>query len=209
LRRFAIFGGSFNPIHNGHLAMARQALVFLRLERVIFVPASLSPHKRGDHEMASPGDRLAMCRAAIRGRPGFAVWDGEINRGGVSYTINTLRVLRKFYGKKTQIFFLVGADALADLPSWRAVRQIMRLAQPVVLQRRRHPLSEKIWRTLSKRLDRQAVNALRTGVIPVRKKDVSATEIRRRIRLGRSVRGLLPAAVGTYAAQRGLYAFPE
>lgn len=186
--RRGVFGGSFDPIHFGHLLVARAAAEALELSRVHFVVASRQPLKQGDHA-ASPGERLAMVRLAVAADPRFVADDREVRRGGVSYTVDTLRELRHEFPHDS-LCLLVGADAAQELPAWREAAVLPALAEIVVLTR--------AGARPSKRLE-----GGRVVVVPA--VQISATDIRERVGAGRSVAGLVPPAVERYIRDRALY----
>lgn len=205
LRCFGVFGGSFNPVHCGHLEIARQVRAALQLERVFLVPAATPPHKREDVELASAADRVTMCRLAVQDFKGLAVWDGEVRRGGVSYTVATLQWLRQAYGRTARIYFLLGSDSLAELAGWREAEELIFLAEPAIAFRRTAPVDEELWKKLGKEFSPRAVRRLRHGLVPVRPVDLSATEIRRCLRIGFPVAGMLPPVVEDYIREQGLF----
>lgn len=208
LRRFGVLGGSFNPVHVGHLSIAQQVLRALKLERVFLMPASLPPHKQGDLEMASPEERLAMCRLAVRNLHGLAVSALELTRGGVSYTVDTARQLRAAYGPGAEIRLLIGSDSLAELPSWRDIGELCRLVDFAVADRREEPLKERLWTPIRAALGPEAEAKLRGSVVPVERVDVSSTLIRRLLRDGEAIPGYLRRDVEYYIRRRGLYGAP-
>ena len=211
--RTALFGGSFNPVHVGHLAIAEAARDGLRLDRVLLVPCARPPHK--DAPDLAPGrDRLAMIRLAIRGRPGLGVSAVELRRRGPSYTVETVEALRAAArrrrgadasraGRET-LYLLVGADMLADLPRWRKAGRLVRLVRVAAAGRPgwslatiRRALARAFGAAFVRGLDRRRFDAPRIGV--------SSTAIRRRARAGRSLHGLVPDAVAAFIRRRGLY----
>lgn len=183
-----LFGGSFDPVHHGHLLVARAAVEALQLEELRFVPAAEQPFKAGRHA-ASAADRVAMLRAAIAGAPGFAVETAEVDRGGASYTVETLRGLKEREPGRVFIL-LLGADAAADLPRWREADAVLQLARVAVFARPGHPIPDAGW-----------VSA----VVPAPLLDISATDLRQRVAAGRPIRYYVPDAVATMVAERGLY----
>ena len=183
-----IFGGSFDPIHHGHLIVARVAAETLGLDEVRFVPAREQPFKVGTHAAAA-AHRAAMVKLAIERSEGFSLDTLELERTGASYTVDTLRAMRE-RDSGAELVLLVGADAAADFPQWRESDAVARLARVVVFGRAgsapvRLPGA---WRTID-------VPAIA----------ISATEIRRRVRAGRSIRYWVPDAVADYVAAHGLY----
>ncbi len=190
MRRLGVFGGTFDPPHVGHLALAEWARESLRLDRVLFVPAGTPPHKRRA-DLSSAADRLAMTRAAVRGRPGFAVSALEARRRGPSFTVDTLRALRaRFPGAR--LFLLMGEDSLDEFSTWRepaAIRSLATLAvaaRPGAGRRRPRAGGRIAW------LDNPGL-------------DVSSSALRARARRGRSLAFLVPDAVARVIARRGLY----
>ena len=132
--RLGLLGGSFNPVHNGHLAIARQTREALGLDRILFIPTSHPPHKPNDN-LAPTQDRYEMVRLAMASDPYFAISDVEIRRPGKSYSIDTIRLLQQEYGAQTQLLFLIGLDAFLDFPSWRKPLTLLELCPFVVLSR--------------------------------------------------------------------------
>lgn len=201
--RIGLFGGTFDPPHTGHVLAASDAYEALSLDRLLFVPAAQQPLKKGLHH-ATADDRMAMVRLLSEGDPRFDVDAIEIERSGLSYSVETLEAFAsRFPGDER--FLLVGADVVATFAMWRAPRRIAELARLTVLQRE----------TKGKAVEKAAlVGALRaiTGddlpaplVLDTRRVDVSSTEIRERVRLDRSLHGFVPDAVARYITERGLY----
>jgi nicotinate-nucleotide adenylyltransferase len=193
MRRLGFFGGTFDPPHVGHLALAEWARERLRLDRVLFVPAGSPPHKRGAR-LSSAASRLAMTRLAVRGHPAFEVSTIELERSGRSYTVETLRKLRA--GRPGQRWFLViGADSLAEFHTWRDAEEILELATLAVAARPSALASEPPPPPSGRRVVR-----LDNPVFAV-----SSSLVRSRVRAGRSIRYLVPDAVGAYIARHRLY----
>jgi nicotinate-nucleotide adenylyltransferase len=183
-----LFGGSFDPVHHGHLIVARAAAEQLGLEELWFVPAGEQPFKAGRHG-ASASDRTAMLALALAGERGFRVERCEVEREGRSYTVDTLRTLTAREPGRTFIL-LLGADAAADLPRWRESEEVRRLARVAVLTRPGHTIRDTL---------------AGAAVVPVPALEISATQLRERVAAGRSIRYFVPDAVATYVAERGLY----
>ena len=183
-----LFGGSFDPIHHGHLIVARIAAETLGLDQVRFMPALAQPLKGGRHG-ADAAQRAAMVELAISGEAGFALDPIELGREGLSYTVDTLRALRAREPGLDPVL-LLGMDAAADLPRWKEGSAVLELARVAVFARAGSPVLEVpgIWRTVD-------VPAL----------EISATDIRRRAGAGRSIRYWVPDAVADYVAAHGLY----
>lgn len=189
------FGGSFNPIHNGHLRCCREVARARKYARVLLIPSAQPPHKSGALELASAEDRATMCRVATEGKPLFEVSDIELHRSGPSYTIDTVQSL-KAAGHR-EVSWLIGADMLMLLPMWHRSRELIREANMLVMNR---PGCAIQWDELP-----QEFRGLQANVVEAPLLDISATEIRQRIREGKSVEGLLPEAVIRYINEKGLY----
>ncbi len=205
LQRFGVLGGSFDPIHIGHLSIAQQVCNGLKLEQVVLLPAATPPHKQGGRELASAADRLAMCRLAVHNMHGLSVSDFEIARGGVSYTVETARILRAAYGPEAKIFFVIGSDSLADLPHWYEIHELLRLIGFATAERRETPIQESLWTHLRDVLGREAEENLRNGVVPVQRVDVSSTQIRQLLQKGEKIPGYLRRDVEEYIRAKRLY----
>lgn len=192
-------GGTFDPIHLAHLILAEQARVFLSLDRVLFVPAG-APWRKAERRIAPVADRVAMVRAALTGDPYFEVSLIESERRGPSYTVDTLSVLQRQLGPQAELYFILGQDALADLPNWREPARIVRLARLAVAARPRCPPPDPT------ALER-AVPGIggRIDVVPMPQVDISSTDIRQRVAQGLSIRFLVPSAVEAYITAHGLY----
>ena len=182
--RTGILGGSFDPIHHGHLILARAAREELGLDRVLLVPANVSPHKTGDFSTTGE-ERLAMVRLAIDGEDGFEISDIELHRPPPSYTVDTLRELRAAH-PKDEFVLLIGADNVAKFETWREPDEIRRLAKIAVLDRA-GGTSPTDWPVVRRLID------------------ISSTDIRARVAAVRSIRYLTPDAVCDYIAAHGLY----
>lgn len=186
--RLGVFGGTFDPPHLGHLIVAADVHLRLPLDRVVFVPAADPPHKRG-LVRTSARLRLEMVEAAVRGDDRFAVDGLELRRQGPSYTVDTLRELRRRH-PDAELFFLIGADALRDLPGWHEPAEVARLATLVRMERAGDAVPET---------DAAPVD------VPVTRIDISATEIRQRVAAGASIRYLVPDAVREIIERERLY----
>jgi nicotinate-nucleotide adenylyltransferase len=190
--RLGIFGGTFDPIHVGHLIVSEMARSVLSLDRVVFVPARIPPHKGSGP--ADPEHRLRMTDLACRDNPAFEVSDLELRRDGPSYTVETLRDLRTRSPEDTELYLLMGADSARDLESWKDHRVLLEESTVVVLTRagvRRSDLPERVARRAT---------LLSTPVI-----EISSSDIRRRVREGGSIRYLVPDPVEKYVRSERLY----
>lgn len=189
------FGGSFNPIHYGHLRCAQAVADQAGYERVVLIPSARPPHKPDTPDLAAPADRLAMCRLAIEGLPTFEVDDMETRRSGPSYTIDTAQELRQ--RGWTSVHWLIGADMLLYLPKWHRPLDLLREVDFVVMARPGWTLD---WTALPpeyRHLKEQVVEAPQIAI--------SSTEIRRRVRAGEPIDHLVPPAVARYITDRTLY----
>lgn len=196
-----ILGGTFDPIHNGHLAIAEEARETLGLERVLLVPAAAPPHKPG-RLVTDPAHRLALARLAVEDNPSFAVSGLEIERGGASYTVDTLVALAA--DGIAEPWFILSAEALADFESWRSPERILELCRLAVVPRGGYEPLDRAWvaERFPGREDR--VRFLPGPLLPI-----SGSVVRRRAAVGRSVRYLVPDAVARYIAHHQLYTDPS
>ena len=194
-----ILGGTFDPIHIGHLILAEEVRIKLSLKEVLFVPAS-QPWLKLDHSITSAIHRVEMVRRAIAANPRFKLCTLEVERSGPSYTIDTISTLREQLGTQVTLFFILGYDALAELPLWKEPTRLAQICRLVVIPR-----------LGSKSLDLNSLEASVLGVsasviqldTPVI--EISSSEIRKRIAQGLSVRYLVPAEVEEYIAAQKLY----
>jgi len=196
--RLGILGGTFDPIHLGHLIAAEEVRVRLSLQQVIFVPAWVSPLKLG-HRAAAPECRLRMVESAIQDNPYFGVSRIELDREGPSFTVDTLSAIREACGADVELFFILGADSLSSLKAWRRPQDILRLARLVAVSR---PTYDIDLRALEQDLPgiSQATDLVTTVEI-----GISATDIRARVAQGLSIRYLVHPAVETYILDHCLY----
>ena len=195
LPRIGVLGGSFDPVHVGHLILAESAIARLRLDELILVPAGRPAHKRG-RALASAEDRVAMLRLAVRGNAKLRVSRAEVDRSGVSFTVRTLEALTRV--RPGAWFFLMGEDNLREFGTWRDPGRILQLARLAVVPRAPRPARFAIAR-LPLALRRRVV------AVPMPRVEISSSEIRRRLRGGRPVRYLVPDAVLSYMERHGIY----
>ncbi len=201
-KRIGILGGSFDPIHLGHLAVAEAARDQLDLDRVLFVPAALPPHK-SDRVLAPQRDRVAMLELAIRDNPAFDVCRVELDRGGTSYTLDTLLHLKQTLGPSARLHFLIGADSAVELHTWHEPRRLLSLARFVVVPRPGIDLSRLT--AMGRALGRSSLSRLMGSVLDTPEIGISSTDIRERVARGRSIRYLVPESVRRHIGRRGLY----
>ncbi|HEV2296221.1 MAG TPA: nicotinate (nicotinamide) nucleotide adenylyltransferase [Tepidisphaeraceae bacterium] len=190
------FGGSFNPIHNGHLICSQAVAGLMDVTELVLIPSAISPHKLGHADMAAAGDRLAMCRLAVAGNALFEVDDLELRRGPPSYTIDTVRELRRARGW-SEVNWLIGADQVPTLPRWREPTALLREVRLVIIAR---PGWSFDWHTLPPEL-----RVLQNHVVEAPLVEISSTDIRRRVRAGEPIDHLTPPAVAQYIRERDLY----
>jgi nicotinate-nucleotide adenylyltransferase len=214
-QRVGILGGTFDPIHIAHLRCAEEAREALGLDRVLFVPAAAPPHKRG-RRITSARHRLAMVRRALAGNPALRASDIELGRRGPSYSIDTLHQLRAASPTQTRFVLLMGLDTFREIGTWKQYRQLFELTDVAVLTR---PAYRQ--RTLRAALpvaargdfcysaDRESLlhrSGNRVDFLTVTALDISASDIRRRLQRGLSVRYLVPRSVDDYIRRQRLYA---
>jgi len=202
-RRVGIFGGSFDPPHIGHLAVARDVADALDLTVVLWVPAAQSPLKRGEPQ-ASDEHRLEMVRSVIGADPRFQVSDVELRRGGRSYTVDTLRALRGVTaGAEDDFFLILGIDQYRDFPRWREPDAIREMATLAVMDRAGDRWGDELDVAVDLRTGRDAGE----GVVrvPVGRVDVSSTEVRRRVAAGEDIDGLVTDGVRDIIQRERLY----
>jgi nicotinate-nucleotide adenylyltransferase len=190
--RVGLFGGTFDPIHNGHLKIAGIVLQKLGLDKVIFVPAGILPHKA--QSQAAPKDRLAMVKLSLRHKKKFTVSAYETGKRSPSYSIETVRYLKRKLGRKAELFFIIGADAFNEIQTWRSWQELLQLCRFVVINRPGYKI------TLPKRPRTAAVTVLRITGIPT-----SATVIRGQIKKNQNIGKVIPTSVYAYIKKYKLY----
>ncbi len=197
-----IMGGSFDPIHLGHLIVAERAAEALGADRVLFIPCNIPPHKDAAG-LTSGRHRLRMIALAAAGNPKFRASDIELRRGGVSYTVETIEELRRIHGPGTRLWFIIGADSLRELDAWRDYRRLLRLCTVVTAGRPGAEIDG--WRGARGAFSPGELARLRRHFLDAPLIGISSSEIRRRRRAGMSIRYLVPPAVERYIAAHGLY----
>lgn len=202
-RRIGIMGGTFDPIHNGHLVCAEQVREDFKLHAIIFIPTGQPVFKRGK-KIASGEERLAMCRGAIADNPFFDVSAIEVAREGDTYTIDTLRTLRAHYPSNVELFFIAGADAIASVSKWKDSDEMGKLAHFIGVDRPGYELSEE---------RRTAIKASAPGIdisfLTIEALAISSSELRNRLESGRSIRYLTPQVVVDHVMEHKLYTNEE
>ena len=189
MKRIGILGGTFNPIHIGHLAIAQTVCDRLDLDKVLFVPSYYPPHK-GRQNVIATKHRTTMVRLAIKHNPQFGIEDFEIKRPGKSYSIDTLKYLHSIYPPKTKFFFIIGSDMVKDLGKWKRIEELLKLVQFVVVSRKGYG---------------KLRTKYKARVVATLDLSVSSSYLRQCLRKNITVRYLLPDNVLQYIKQHRLY----
>ncbi len=218
IRKIGLLGGTFDPVHNGHLAVANHVLQALGLDAIWFVPAALPPHKSGHadgREISSFADRIAMLERAIHRNSSFVISDIEAKRSAPSYSIDTIKILLQQTGEQADFYFIIGADAFIEIDTWKEFKDLPTLVNFVVISRPtyspdkvgeviRHNFagyeyepSNETWKS-----QQSKGSFILQYMKPV---PISSTEIRARVREGKDITGLVPHAVEDYIKKQGLY----
>lgn len=198
MEKLGIFGGTFNPIHNGHLSLCVQLADALKIPRVLLIPTAIPPHKRAK-ELASGQQRFAMCRLAAEADARFAVSDLELRRRGSSYTVETLRQLEAMY-PNTRFYLFLGTDMFLTVQSWYLAQEIFKRA--FLVAGARHEGDERLMKAHLVRLKELGAQG---EIIPCRVREISSTQVRAMRKKGDSLKGLVPPAVEEYIKSNGLY----
>ncbi len=199
--RVGLLGGTFNPLHLGHLVMAQDAMERYDLDEVCLIPCASPPHKQG-HKIAPGRHRLAMIEAVLEEDCRLSCSVIELERGGVSYTIDTVLELKKRY-PQTEFYFIIGGDTLFELYTWKKIDKLLQVCLFITVARPRFDFEEINMGTL--RLSEQQVEMLRSHVMVGHQVDISSTVIRARIAEGLSIRYLVPEKIVMYIAEHNLY----
>lgn len=196
-QRIGILGGTFDPIHYGHLVVAEAARESFSLEQVIFMPTAIPPHKELD-TVTDFWHRHLMIVLAVLGNPYFNVSRLEYERGGVTYTVDTMRQLRQIYGEETELCFITGVDTIMDVFGWREPKELFSLCKFIAATRPGY--DQRIVKEIFGKDFHRVVDFLEMPQI-----DISSSEIRRRVRKGKSIKYLVPDLVENYIRQQRLY----
>jgi len=202
-KKIGIMGGTFNPVHHGHLVTAQEALDQFDLDEVIFIPTGDPPHKIDDL-LAHAEDRYLMTVIATSSNSSFFVYRIEIDRKGKSYTIDTVKELRKLFGSGSELYFITGADAILEILTWKNTREIVTLAKFIAATRPGYDLS-KIKELKTTLFDDEDEGDRRIFIMEIPALAISSTDIRQRIKIGRPVNYLVPEGVNNYILKHGLY----
>lgn len=196
--KIAVFGGTFNPVHNGHIHIAKEFLRSLNCDKMIIIPTKTPPHKKA-HDLASGADRLNMCKLAFDFDKRIEVSGMEINRDGPSYTSCTLRELKELYPNST-LYFIMGTDMLITIEQWYNYKEIFALAVLCAGSRDKNEY-EKL-KEYAEKLEKDGANVIIEDIKPI---IISSTQIRRRLSTGRDTENMLPDKVYNYIKRKGLY----
>lgn len=199
--KLGVYGGSFNPVHFGHLLLAESCRESCQLDQVLFVPALEPPHKQSQR-LAEPRHRVEMLQLAIAGHESFAICQEELERGGVSYTFQTLESLSKAFAND-ELFLLMGADSLDEFHTWKHPERICELASPIIVHRRgADPVD---FNKLSPYYEADTLNQIAQHQVDFPAIEISSSDIRERIAANSSIRYRLPRAVEKYIETHKLY----
>ena len=203
--RIGVFGGSFDPVHLGHLIAAECCREQARLDRVIFMPAAVPPHKQ-DRRLTPADDRVQMLRLAVGGHEAFTISTREIDRGGVSFTVDTLAQLRETHPGE-ELFLLLGPDAIVEFPTWREPARILQLAQPLVMVREVLDDTNTFASDaqLAGLMGREQLAAVLAAAVRLPAIGIRASDLRAAVAAGRSIRFRTPRAVEAFITAHGLY----
>jgi nicotinate-nucleotide adenylyltransferase len=198
LRRVGVIGGTFDPIHYGHLAAAEEARVKVELEKVVFVVAGVPPHKL-DEEVTPVEHRLAMVDLGIQSNPYFELSRVDVDRPGPSYTVDTMSILQERFGEDTELFFVMGLDSLVELPTWHEPDRLVRLCRLVAVSRPGFDVD------LAGLESEVPGLASRLEIIDMPEVDISSTDLQRRVREGLPIKYQVPEQVERYIREFQLY----
>ena len=201
-KKIILFGGTFDPIHLGHVEVCVAAMDRIGAQQVVFVPARRSPHKNCLPTASDP-ERIEMIRLAIQGRPRLQVSDCELKRPEPSYTLDTVQEFRRQYGSRADLIWLVGADAVKDLPRWYRIHELMEACTLAVMYRAGYPKPD--FTCCKETFSARQIHKLENSVVPVPLIEISSTEIRDRISREQEVKEILAPEVYDYIQAHGLY----
>jgi len=206
MNAIALFGGTFNPIHNGHLLVAEEIRTKYNLDKVLFVPSYLPPHKEAT-DLADPAQRLIMTHLATVNNPCFEVSSVEMDRGGKSYSIDTVRHFRAMYGDSVQIYFILGADTLMEFTTWKNSEELLRLCRFIAVNRPGYDIPKILNYRFISAGGTPMSDDLFDNIITedVARMDVSSTQIRQRVKEWKSIKYLVPDPVEQFIHNQQLY----
>lgn len=215
MKKIGLFGGTFDPVHNGHLAVGQAVVDRFSLDEVVFIPAASPPHKPGE-QISGFSHRLAMLKLAIAEKKCFSVSEIEAERSGPSFTIDTLALLQQRFDKEVSFFFITGLDAFAEIHTWKSYRKLLAATSFVVIDRPSHSCCD-LKQIIALRLAAYAEEEPGVWKSPWQSRiysldmepvHVSSTMIRERLKSGQTLKGLLPSSVETYIHSQNLYTRP-
>ena len=197
--KIGIMGGTFDPIHLGHLATAEAVRELFALDEILFIPTARPPHKLGK-TVTDSRHRLEMTHLATRSNKFFRVSDMELKRTGLSYTLDTMNALHKIFGNSTELFFIIGADSLADLSKWYSARELVASCHFIATTRQGVELDFSAVENFFGSAANEHIHRVTTPGL-----EISSTDIREKVRLGRSIKYLVPEVVEEYILRERLY----
>jgi len=200
MKKIGILGGTFNPVHNGHIALAKKALKEFGLEEVIFVPTGLPPHK-SDRDLAPKKDRMKMVRLSVKGHKMFGVSRIEMNRKGYSYAVDTFKKLKRRFGGDAKLLYIMGLDSINSILSWKKPLDLFKLCYFLIATRPGSKL--RTFKRIMK-FPPVSINKDKVELFELRM-DVSSSDIRERLKKGRNIDRMVPKAVLEYIKKKGLY----
>lgn len=201
-QRIGLYGGSFNPIHLGHLIIARTVAEIARLDRLIFLPSHSPPHKT-QHQLLDAAHRATMVRLAIAEEPLFEFSDFDMTRTGPTYTIDTVLHFREVLPAGSKLFWLIGGDSFRELVTWKRLPELINSC--TLLTAVRAGYSQIDWTAFRSLIGDDGIKRLQDGMLMTPVIEISSTDIRRRIHEGKSIRFLVPEPVRGYIEQNGIY----
>lgn len=200
LKRLGVYGGTFDPIHMGHLIVAEMARYECGLHKVLFIPAKIPPHK-DDAYITPPDYRFEMVSLAIESNPAFEISDMELKRKGISYTIDTLKILKEQYSNKNEIWMIIGADSFMEIEGWKDFGEITKICNFAVYSRPNFTMD--VLRAKAETMIK--VSNVNIRFIKAPMIDISSTEIRTRLNQGKSIRYMVPDSVEKYIMDKELF----
>lgn len=217
-QQIGLLGGTFDPLHNGHLAVAHHVLHKLRLDAIWFIPASLPPHKVGHgdgREISGFAHRLAMLQGAVSQHPSFIISGIEAKRTEPSYSIDTINILMQRLGGQADMYFIIGADAFIEIDSWKGYKELPTLVSFVIIARKSYP-PDQVGEVIRHSFRNYEFNSLLQRweslqsrgsfiILPMEPVPISSTEIRTKVRTGEVITGLVPPSVEEYIRKHHLY----
>ncbi len=201
--RVGVMGGTFDPIHFGHLLAAEEVRIELELDKVLFIPSGRPPHKTGK-TITEGLHRYVMAALATAGNPDFFVSSIELDRPGLSYTVDTVSALKSQLGESTEIVFITGADVIAEILSWKDTSGLLSICDLVAVTRPGYTMSG-----IERVKEHLGPLSARVHVLPVKGLAISSSDIRERVRTGKPIKYLVPAPVEEYIMKMGFYAHSE